>query len=207
MSDKPVRSVLLWCDLETTGTDETLDAIIEVACILTTPELEPIDEYQSIIVPGPGPLARLVDNDFVRQMHTDNGLLGEILIANQTPDTRFEHYTPKVQDDLIDWLDRNLLAQCLPEAKPMLAGSGVGHFDRRFIKSKMPMLEARLVYPVLDVGVVRRFLQGVCHLETWVPPLNESKTHRALDDIRIHLNEARAYRDLFQRLNSLGGWP
>lgn len=61
----------------------------------------------------------------------------------------------------------------------------------------MPQVSRRCAYWSIDIGVVRR-----AHT-MWVGELpsaglNESKTHRALDDARVHLAEARAFRDAWR---------
>lgn len=74
---------LLWLDLETTGTDETKDSIIEIGCILTTPDLrdkEPTATFQRIISPSDEALGRLLRNGIVREMHEANGLLDDLLV-------------------------------------------------------------------------------------------------------------------------------
>ena len=82
----------------------------------------------------------------------------------------------------------------------MLAGSGVGHFDRRFLAAHTPTIERAFWYPVLDVGVMRRMLQYAGR-EDLVPPLPESgKAHRALADARFALECCREYVDMFRAI-------
>lgn len=174
---------LVWLDLETTGTDEKLDCILEVGTILTTPDLRVVDSGESVIVPEATGIERLMANDYVLKMHTDSGLLGDTRsgLANNYLDA---------QADMVEWLGNY--------GEPhdfMLAGSGVGHFDRRFIRTWWPDLDSWFQYPVMDVGVIRRFLQ-LNGLGGAVPELNEQKPHRAMADIRLHLQEAQQYRDL-----------
>lgn len=70
----------------------------------------------------------------------------------------------------------------------------VGHFDRRFVAEHFPLVDKQLAYFAIDVGVMRRFFQYTG--TTWVvPELNDAKTHRAMDDLELHLAEARHYRD------------
>ena len=84
-----------------------------------------------------------------------------------------------------------LEANNAPSGRTVLAGSGVSHFDCRFIRHYLPELEAFLRYWMIDIGVVRRMY------ELWVGELptavNEEKTHRALDDVYCHLEEARTF--------------
>lgn len=177
--------LLLWLDLETTGTDETRDSIIEIGCILTTEALDELGEYESLVLPTDEALGRLLRNPVVKDMHQSNGLLDQMLMLESG---RKPH---AVASELLGWLDGFTSDQVV------LAGSGVGHFDRRFVKRWMPQLDRRLRHWCIDVGVIRR-----AH-EVWTgtsspSPANAAKTHRALDDARCHLDEARAFRALWR---------
>src|SRR3954451_12223703 len=74
MSEKEPDAPLVWIDLEMTGLDITKHVIVEIACIVTTSELEPIDDGLDIVVhAGDEELAYM--DDFVRTMHTKSALL------------------------------------------------------------------------------------------------------------------------------------
>lgn len=179
----------LWLDLETTGSDPERDSIIEIGCILTTPNLEePPDAtwayFQSPVRPTDEALGRLYHNPTVRKMHEDNGLLPSLHDAHLP-----------APHDVARRLDRWLNRCGAKPGRVVLAGSGVGHFDRRFLDRWMPQIGKQwLRYWCIDVGVIRRAL------EVWDVPrpaeLTPNKPHRALADAQIHLNEARGFRDL-----------
>ncbi|HUW00877.1 MAG TPA: exonuclease domain-containing protein [Acidimicrobiales bacterium] len=179
----PEAKHLLWFDLETTGTDEAEDKILEVGSILTgvDPPFETLSEFSGV-VHYPATVAHLM-NDFVLEMHTGNGLLEAV---ERSPLSLVEVEAMLIESVLVP-----------NGAKPhrvLLAGSGVSHFDRRFVHRQMPTLEAWLQYPHLDVGVIRRglWLAGRGDL---VPESGDGdlKNHRGLDDARMHLAEWRAY--------------
>lgn len=174
---------LLWLDLETTGTDQNLDSIIEIATILTTTDLRIIDQDSRVVKPTRQAMERLQAEDFVRNMHETNGLLGA-LQAGEGEDIN------DVDQQVVNWL-RSYMVE---PHKVVIAGSGVAHFDRRFIAAQMPLLNRYLAYPVLDIGIMRR------GWEMWGGPMDgypdqANKTHRAMDDIQHHLNEARWFQD------------
>jgi oligoribonuclease len=183
---------LVWLDLETTGSSEDKgDEIIEIGCILTNTHLDEISRFTSVVQPTALGLGRLMENKVVWDMHEQNGLLNDVLYAVQTnrPDTSLNHVTNRI----LGWL----AGAGAQRGHTVMAGSGVGHFDSRFVRKYMPQLQPGfLKYWVIDIGVIRR-----AH-EMWVGTAvsneNDNKTHRALDDARCHLNEARAYRDLWQ---------
>lgn len=185
---------LLWCDLETTGTNEEVDEIIEIGAVVTDFELRQIgDSFTKVIQPTPAALGRLMYEDAVREMHLANGLLHDIVDQKGTA-------LWKAEEAMIKWLqgvvNRGRTRGPVNKFRFMLAGSGVGHFDKRFIKEWMPQVDQLLTFPLLDVGMVRRFLR-VAGVEPSHQP-NDSKDHRALADVRLHLEEARMYRDWFQ---------
>jgi oligoribonuclease len=174
---------LLWLDLETTGVDEDKDSIIEIGCVLTSglPGLVVLGEYVEHVRPTDQALGRLLRNDIVATMHTENGLLNEITDLTRT----FKH-PGEVQLDVIRWIDNIVDTRSV-----VLAGSGVAHFDRRFLKAHMPKLDRRLRHWSIDVGVIRRFFAETTG--STLGPDPSVKTHRALDDAYLHLREAREF--------------
>lgn len=183
------RQNYLWLDLETTGSDENVHHIIEIGAIITNDKLEFIDDWWTIVNP---PSWAGMD-DVVVRMHIKSGLLAT-----------FEDYgndswdIAQADGMIVEWLKGN---GALQGGKIILAGSGVGHFDRRFIRKYMPLLEKRLTFAPFDVGQVRRFLTlaGVVGR-----PKDDPKTHRALKDAEEHLAEARKFIEWFRELGSRG---
>lgn len=180
--------MLAWIDLETTGTEEKLDPIIEVGMIVTDEKLCVLAERTITVRPNGGEwVERIRANPVVRDMHAANDLAAEVLLS-------VEALTPlEAEFTLIEILEAHGKAHDF-----MLAGSGVAHFDRRFLKQQMPQLEAFFRYPVLDVGVIRRALK-LADRDDLIPS-QPKKNHRAIDDIRQHLEEMRAYDRLFRAI-------
>ena len=72
-----VSDRLVWIDLEMTGLDTQHDEIVEIACIVTDPDLTELDEGISLVVkPNDAPLAAM--DPVVVKMHNDSGLIHEI---------------------------------------------------------------------------------------------------------------------------------
>lgn len=184
---KPLRPHLLWTDLECTGSDEAEDEIIEIGCVLTTYDLDALDTYTAVVKPGAKALGRMFQNEIVREMHEKNGLLDDVLRAGEGSR---QH---RVTRDLLNWLDE----WEIKDGDLVIAGSGVGHFDMRFLRKYMPQLvPGKAKYWVIDIGVIRRAHD--MWVGTDVSAANDRKTHRALDDAECHLEEARAFRDLWR---------
>lgn len=183
---------MLWLDLETTGSDSEYDEIIEIGAFLTDPNLEVVgDPFEIVVRPTPFAFDRMMNNDVVREMHLANGLYNDCAVAEDT--------IGDAEDKMIRWLIAYDVNR--GESRVILSGSGVSHFDRRFIHRQMPEAERFMVHWPIDVGVVRRFLDlsGVLP-DDQRPP---DKKHRALDDARLHLEEALSYRAIVR--GAVGG--
>lgn len=183
MSTEP--KYLAWTDLETSGTDENRDQILEIGLVITGMDLVALNAVSLLVSPGPYGL----NDDFilscdpvVRKMHQENGLWDDlrrdgvpVREAEQGVARFLGHYGKK--HDFV------------------LAGSGVSHFDRRFISKQMPEFDKWFRYYCIDVGVLRRTL-GIIGADKLVrPPQDVVKRHRALDDALMHLDELRFMRD------------
>ncbi|WP_152819077.1 oligoribonuclease [Pseudactinotalea sp. HY160] len=181
----------LWVDLETTGlgydrADPSRivdDAILEVAAVVTTGDLEVVGAFGPVTVRGDeGALERMVP--YVRQMHTRTGLLERV----RGPQARG---IGDVDADLSEWMAGHGL-----DVGVVLAGSSV-KLDFDFIRRHMPATFARLHYRVIDVSSFKEALR------VWRPSLIEemedgwTSKHQAMDDILDSIAELRRYRGLF----------
>ena len=187
----------LHLDFETSGLDEFLHDIIDVGVIGTTADHRILFTYSSLVHASPLTLAAIAGNADVSAMMQRNGLL-ERLIDGSTNGTLLS--LAEVEDELLAILDD---AGITAETKVTLAGSGVATFDMRFIRASMPRLHQRLNYWTADVGVIRREWKE--STGTDLVTINKDKPHTGIDDARIHLNEAIAYRAVFTRLARLAG--
>lgn len=183
----PRNDLIMFLDLETTGSDRDLDDIIEVGLALYSwPEFKEVSSFTSIVTPSEPAYFRMRDNKVVMDMHTKNGLFADLdLCLEVDPDSWSADKVDTVIDEwLSDYGTRN--SPHIP-----LAGSGVCHFDRPFVKRSLPLLDQRLSYWSYDVGVMRRMfiLAGAKY------PSDDTKTHRALDDARQAAEEFKFYMD------------
>lgn len=180
-------------DLETTGDSENYDRILELGMILTDRTLQPIGEFSSVVRCTQA--RELIKHEVVRRMHENSGLLLQSINALSR--------NHEVENNALDFLDKFTGNVHSVGDKPIaLAGSGVSHFDRRFLKALMPRLEARFTYYTLDVGVLRRMFKLFC--PSLLTDLSNIKPHRALTDAKIHLRELQYYG---QKLAQLGVAP
>jgi len=171
---------LLWVDLETTGLDEN-DPLLEIAGIITDEKLNPMSDFNAVAYFDRDSLP--ID-PFVLAMHDESGLWDECIRQNPRMGTR------QVLDQFESWL-----IECGLGGGFVLCGSGVSHFDARWLDHHSPMIAAKRAYYTIDVGSVRRLFTP--HIAG--PELGE-KAHRAVDDIDSHLEEAQWYVEAMRRL-------
>jgi oligoribonuclease len=169
---------IVWVDCEMTGLDSEKDEICEIAVIVTDGELKPVDEgIQIVVKPSDSAMANM--GDFVRQMHTDSGLLSEIPNGNSASAAELL---------VLDYLKKYITE---PKTAP-LAGNSIGT-DRMFLIKYMPNLDAFLHYRNIDVSSLKELVRR------WYPRVyfnlpKKNGAHRALADIRESIQELRYYR-------------
>jgi oligoribonuclease len=175
------KDFILFLDLETTGNlDE--DEIIEIGCVLMdSKSLQQVSVFSAVIAPSPEAMARMMENTIVRHMHEKNGLLQDVARTNN------KMSTGEVDNVLCFWLN----GFCHGTNHVPYGGSGVTHFDRKFINKYLPKFAKRLTYWAYDMGCVRRTFELADGPVMSSPP--SGKAHRALDDACYHANELRFY--------------
>lgn len=183
MLDKKSDKNLIWIDLEMTGLDVDRERIIEMAIIVTDPELNTLAESPVITVHQSDELLDAMDEWNTKQ-HGGSGLVDRVKASNTSE--------AEAEQTMIDFL-----ALYVPAGVSPMCGNSV-HQDRKFLLRYMPKLEAYFHYRNLDVSTLkelaRRWRPDV--LET----LKKQGSHLALDDIRDSIDELKHYRDNFLRM-------
>ena len=183
MGERKGRNFIFWLDLECTGSEDD-DDVLELGASITDRDLNELD-YRSIVFPA---LPDMLENmkPVVTEMHTKNGLLEDVKALGLVS-------SPMERQMILGAADEELAAwvRSLAGGDHMLfAGSGVAHYDRKYIKRDFPQLNDRLTHFALDIGTTRRISEfGGLQF----PESHYDKTHRALDDARMHCNEMRVY--------------
>lgn len=177
--------LLVWIDLETTGLDPKIDAILEIACVVTDGDLRDRAAAFSVVTNAARDRAFSSLPARVQEMHGSSGLWSESLAS------RFSEVNAGVA--LLEYLRIHVP----PGARPELAGSSV-HFDRMFLHEHMPAVLEPLHYRHLDVSsvreAVRRFWPAVHNAE----PLHVVPAQRALADVRAAVELLAFYRRALQ---------
>jgi oligoribonuclease len=183
----PIRRVqannnLVWLDLEMTGLDAQTDVILQAAILITTPELEPLEEFACDVWQPPKALEGM--SPYVRQMHEKNGLLARVS-ASQTDLFAAEK---QILERVTGW--------CRYPA--LLCGNTIGQ-DKRFIDRWMPGLAGYLSYRSIDVSSLK-MLAKLWHGEPAMYKKPTDGEHDALFDVRQSLAELAYYRQtLFKK--------
>ncbi len=166
----------VWLDLEMTGLDEKTCSILQVAMIITDPNLKVLAEIDIPIWQPESVLASMIP--IVRSMHTKNGLLDRV----RTSETSVE----QAQDELL-----KVLTQHVGYKKGILTGNSI-YVDRRFLQAYMPSFENYLHYRQIDVSSVKLMGQAWYGQKGRAP--KKPSSHTALSDIKDSIGELSYYR-------------
>ena len=169
---------IVWVDCEMTGLEVTIDEICEIGVVVTDGELNVLDPGLQLVIK---PSAKALKNmgDFVRQMHTDSGLIEEIPKGISIA---------KAEKQVLEYIK-----QWIPEERTApLAGNSIGT-DRMFLNRQMPNLDKFLHYRNIDVSSLKELSRR------WFPRVyfqlpKKTGNHRALADILESIQELRYYR-------------
>jgi oligoribonuclease len=173
-----VNDRLVWIDCEMTGLDYVADALIEIACVVTDFDLNPLGEGVDLVIKPPAVAVEQMD-EFVRTMHENSGLLKE-LHAGIT--------LAEAEQQVLAYVREH----CPDGSRPPLAGNTVGT-DRAFISRDMPDLDGFLHYRIVDVSSIKELSRRWFPRAYFSAPAKRGN-HRALADILESIEELRYYR-------------
>ena len=166
----------VWLDLEMTGLNPDVDAILEIAIVVTGADLEPLGEVTRVIGYSEETLEQM--SDVVRRMHSANGLIRDVI---ETKTTLREAERIALQ----------LVVEHCEPGEAILCGNSI-HYDWLFLVRHMPRLEHYLHSRQIDVSTTKLLV------EAWSPGLRYDavrSNHRALEDVHASIRELRYYRD------------
>lgn len=138
-------NALLWIDVETTGLDPATDVVLAVGMVLTDASVSKTVESPLLVIFHHDPDA-LTMSDYVRDMHSNNGLLNMCARSG---------VTESEGSALIHgYLGFCCQAKSPMDQRPYVAGSTVS-FDRSFMLHKWPWYRDHVHYRSLDVSSLR----------------------------------------------------
>jgi oligoribonuclease len=173
-----VNDRLVWIDCEMTGLDYVSDALIEIACVVTDFDLNPLGEGVDLVIKPPAEAVEQMD-DFVRSMHEKSGL-------NTQLDSGITLH--EAEEQVLAYVREH----CTEGSRPPLAGNTVAT-DRAFISRDMPDLDAFLHYRIVDVSSIKELSRRWYPRAYFGAPAKRGN-HRALADILESIEELRYYR-------------
>ena len=182
-SVRPNEFNLVWLDMEMTGLDPDNDRIIEVAVVVTDPDLNIIAEGPVFAIHQSDETLDKMDN-WNKGTHGKSGLIDRVKASTVTE--------AQAEVELIEFLK-----QYVPKNKSPMCGNSICQ-DRRFMARGMPKLEAFFHYRNLDVSTLKELCRR------WKPELasgfKKHQKHTALADIVESIEELRYYREHFIKL-------
>ncbi|MBP7566873.1 MAG: oligoribonuclease [Burkholderiaceae bacterium] len=174
---------LVWLDCEMTGLDPETDRLIEIAVVVTGPNLEPRIE---------GPVFAIHQSDeqldrmdaWNKGTHGRSGLIDRVKASTVTE--------AEAERQLLDFI-----AKYAPRSGSPMCGNTIGQ-DRRFLVKYMPKLEAYFHYRNLDVSTLKELARR------WRPEIynafKKQQAHTALADVHESIDELVHYRTHFLRM-------
>src|SRR5215468_7160190 len=171
--------LLVWIDCEMTGLDLAKDSLIEVAALVTDPDLKVLGEGVDVVIHADdGALSGMFD--VVREMHDRSGLTEEVRTSTVT-----------VAD--AEAMIMSYLLEHVPDPRTTpLCGNSIAT-DRGFIARDMPRLDAHLHYRMIDVSSVKELCRRWYPRAYYGQPA-KGLAHRALADIKESIRELDYYR-------------
>ncbi len=174
---------LIWLDCEMTGLDPEVDRLIEIAVVVTGPNLEPRIEGPVLVIHQSDAQLNQMDA-WNKGTHGKSGLIDKVKASTVT-------------EAEAEALVIAFLAQYVPKGTSPLCGNSIGQ-DRRFLAKYMPKLEAFCHYRNLDVSTLKELAKR------WRPEVAASfkkqQKHTALADVNESIEELVHYRTHFLKM-------
>jgi oligoribonuclease len=174
-----VADLLVWIDCEMTGLDLDKDKLIEVAALVTDPELRVLGEGVDLVIHADDAALDAMP-EIVREMHAKSGLTEEVRRSTITMAEAEEAVLAYIREFVPN-----------PRSAP-LCGNSIAT-DRGFLARDMPALDSFLHYRMIDVSSIKELARR------WYPRVYfgqpaKGLAHRALADIRESIRELEYYR-------------
>ena len=171
---------LIWLDLEMTGLNPDFDRIIEVAVVITDPQLTIRVEGPVLAIHQPDAILNAMDA-WNKATHGRSGLIERVKASSLDE--------MQAQQQVLAFLQ-----QYVAKGKSPMCGNSICQ-DRRFLARTMPDMEAYFHYRNLDVSTLKELARR------WKPEImagfKKAQAHTALADIQESIDELLYYRAHF----------
>ena len=174
---------LVWLDCEMTGLNPETDRLLEIAIVVTGPNLEPRIEGPVLVIHQSDALLDGMDA-WNKGTHGRSGLIDKVKASTITE--------ADAEAQLLEFIKRYV-----PKMGSPMCGNTIGQ-DRRFLVKYMPKLEAYFHYRNLDVSTLKELAKR------WKPEafssFKKAQKHTALADVIESIDELAHYRNTFLAL-------
>jgi len=173
---------LIWLDCEMSGLEPETDRLLEIAIIITGPNLSPRIEGPVLVIHQSDAVLDAMDN-WNKGTHGRSGLIDKVRASTVTE--------AQAQAELLAFI-----SQYVPKGSSPMCGNTISQ-DRRFLVKYMPQLEAFFHYRCLDVSTLKELAKR------WNPAVysafKKHQKHTALADVHESIDELEHYRQHFLR--------
>ncbi len=171
---------LVWLDCEMTGLDPDNERLIEIAVIVTGPNLEPRIEGPVLVIHQSDALLDNMDS-WNKGTHGRSGLIDKVKASTLSE--------AEAEAEILAFLKKYV-----PKATSPLCGNTISQ-DRRFLVKYMPKLDAFFHYRNIDVSTFKELAKR------WRPEVykafKKQQKHTALADVHESIDELEHYREHF----------
>jgi oligoribonuclease len=174
---------LVWIDCEMTGLDPEKERLLEIAVVVTGPNLSPRIEGPVCVIHQSDELLNKMDA-WNKGTHGRSGLIDKVKASTTSEQD--------AEEQILTFIKKFVTKNNSP-----LCGNTISQ-DRRFLVKFMPKLEAYLHYRNLDVSTLKELSKR------WKPEVFNSfkkqQKHTALADVHESIEELAHYREHFIKL-------
>ena len=168
---------LVWLDCEMTGLDPEKERLIEIAVVVTGPDLTPRVEGPVLVIHQPDGVLDAMDT-WNKGTHGRSGLIDKVKASAVTE--------AEAEQQILEFL-----ARYVPKGTAPMCGNSIGQ-DRRFLVRYMPKLERFFHYRNVDVSTLKELAKR------WKPEayssFKKAQKHTALADVHESIDELAHYR-------------
>jgi oligoribonuclease len=168
---------LVWIDCEMSGLDPEKERLLEIAVVITGPQLSPRLEGPVLVIHQSDAVLNAMDN-WNKGTHGKSGLIDKVKASTVSEE--------QAQAELLAFIGKYV-----PKNGSPMCGNTISQ-DRRFLVKYMPKLEAYFHYRCLDVSTLKELAKR------WSPAVYDSfkkhQKHTALADVHESIDELEHYR-------------